>query len=90
MVTSESRDRLIERSMPAECFISYASADLAHAELVYRALIVAGIPATRIWFDRSRLEPGFDWYTEICSAAEACRRTANSHSEMEGIDLDAI
>ncbi|MFY9938984.1 MAG: toll/interleukin-1 receptor domain-containing protein, partial [Silvibacterium sp.] len=56
--------------MPHECFISYASLDVALAETLYRRLTDAGVD---VWFDRARLRPGFNWQQEIESHCEKCR-----------------
>lgn len=52
------------------CFISYASEDFDRAELLNRRLIEAGFV---VWFDKARLRPGFDWYSEIAAGCEASR-----------------
>jgi len=51
-----------------DAFISYASGDFALAEKVFEGLTRAGF---RVWFDRARLRPGFDWHSEIETACEA-------------------
>ncbi len=51
-------------------FISYASADLALAEVVHRRLTDAGF---KVWFDKARLRPGCDWHKEIEAGCEASR-----------------
>ena len=56
--------------MPYDCFLSYASDDVVIAEAVHRALTAAGIA---VWFDRGRLQPGFDWHREIEAACESVR-----------------
>jgi hypothetical protein len=53
-----------------DCFLSYASPDLAVAEIVYRQLVAAGF---QVWFDKVRLKPGFNWHTEIERACESSR-----------------
>ncbi len=55
--------------MRYDCFISYASADIAHAEALHRRLVAEGF---NVWFDRSRLDPGCDWHHEI---EEGCRNS---------------
>ena len=52
---------------PIDCFISYSSADLCLAEILYEKLSQAGYS---VWFDRVRLEPGYDWQAEIEQACE--------------------
>jgi tetratricopeptide (TPR) repeat protein len=56
--------------VPYDCFISYASADLALAEALHRRLEAAGLS---VWFDRARLQPGYDWHREIEQACESSR-----------------
>jgi tetratricopeptide (TPR) repeat protein len=56
--------------MPYDCFISYASADLAVAEALHRRLTAEGFT---VWFDKARLEPGFDWHREIEDGCENSR-----------------
>jgi TIR domain len=61
----------VHRSVePAELFISYASADLAHAEALHRHLAAAGFG---VWFDRARLNPGCDRHREIEAGCNAAR-----------------
>jgi hypothetical protein len=45
--------------MPYDCFISYAPADLKIAEEVYEMLTSQEL---NVWFDKERLQTGFDWY----------------------------
>lgn len=56
--------------MPYDCFISYASADLCMAESLRRKLIAEGFT---VWFDKARLQPGFDWHQEIEQGCENSR-----------------
>lgn len=56
--------------MTYDCFISYASADVALADALNRALTAAGLS---VWFDRTRLRAGFDWHREIEAACENSR-----------------
>ncbi|MSV28375.1 MAG: tetratricopeptide repeat protein [Bryobacterales bacterium] len=56
--------------MPYDCFLSYASPDLPHAEEVHRRLTLAGFT---VWFDKARLRPGFDWHREIEEGCEESR-----------------
>lgn len=56
--------------MPYDCFVSYASADLGHAENLQRRLKEEGFT---VWFDRARLEPGVDWHREIEQGCENSR-----------------
>jgi tetratricopeptide (TPR) repeat protein len=51
-------------------FLSYASADLEHAQRIYAKLSAAGF---RVWFDKARLKPGFNWHKEIEHATKATR-----------------
>jgi len=53
-----------------DCFISYASNDLALAKTLHDHLVAAGFT---VWFDRIRLKPGFDWYKEIEAGSESSR-----------------
>ena len=55
---------------PPQVFISYASPDLARAEALHARLMAAGF---KVWFDRARLRPGFDWYKEIEAGCQAAR-----------------
>ncbi len=59
--------------MSYDCFISYQSGDLQFAERVHAGLVTAGIDPARIWFDRLRLKPGFEWHKEIESGCESSR-----------------
>ena len=56
--------------MPYDCFISYASADMAIAEDLHRRLTAEGFS---VCFDRARLQPGYDWHKEIEEGCEASR-----------------
>lgn len=56
--------------MNYDCFISYASPDLALAQEVHRRLVAEGFA---VWFDKARLEPGFDWHSEIEAGCEDSR-----------------
>lgn len=58
--------------MPYDCFISYASSDVEFAEKLkyYLEKQQADI---RIWFDRDRLSPGFDWHLVIEQACDDSR-----------------
>src|SRR5437867_11553153 len=56
--------------MPYDCFISYASADLAFAEELNRRLRKADFS---VWFDKSRLNPGCDWHKDIELSCEDSR-----------------
>lgn len=56
--------------MAYDCFISYSSSDLNFAETLYRKLYEKEF---KIWFDKTRLEPGFDWYKEIEKGCEHSR-----------------
>jgi hypothetical protein len=53
-----------------EAFISYASLDVAFAEEAHRRLTEAGF---RVWFDKARLKPGYDWHREIEAGCETSR-----------------
>jgi tetratricopeptide (TPR) repeat protein len=48
--------------MPYDCFISYNSIDIQHAERLNAQLVAAGF---NLWFDRLRLNPGCNWHEEI-------------------------
>ena len=52
----------------SDVFISYCATDREFAEAVYDCLRASGFD---VWFDKVRLQPGFDWYREIESACEA-------------------
>jgi len=56
--------------MPYDVFISYASSDLKYAEVVYQKLDSQNF---KIWFDKKRLEPGFEWHREIEQGCENSR-----------------
>lgn len=56
--------------MPYDVFISYASEDLAFAQELYNRLDKEGF---KVWFDKARLSPGFDWYKEIEQGCENSR-----------------
>jgi hypothetical protein len=56
--------------MSYNCFLSYASTDLAQAERIQARLVAAGLD---VWFDKVRLQPGFDWHREIEAACESSR-----------------
>jgi len=56
--------------MPYDCFISYASADIRLAEDLHRRLTAEGFT---VWFDKVRLQPGFDWHREIEQGCENSR-----------------
>ena len=53
-----------------DAFISYASQDVKIAESLYKSLCAAGF---KVWFDKARLKPGYNWYTEIEAAVENSR-----------------
>jgi hypothetical protein len=56
--------------LPNDCFISYASVDFAHADLLYKRLKGAGFT---VWFDKARLRDGCDWHREIEEGCESSR-----------------
>jgi len=56
--------------MPYDVFISYASEDIALAQELNDHLITEGF---KVWFDKARLSPGFDWYKEIEQGCENSR-----------------
>ena len=56
--------------MSYNCFLSYASKDLAHAEAVHARLTAVGF---KVWFDKARLQPGYDWHKEIKEGCETSR-----------------
>ena len=56
--------------MDHELFISYRSLDLDFAEQLYGRLRDEGF---RVWFDKARLNPGFDWHREVEAASDASR-----------------
>ena len=53
-----------------DCFISYASPDLALAEALRARLVEAKF---EVWFDKARLEAGCDWHRYIEAGCEASR-----------------
>jgi tetratricopeptide (TPR) repeat protein len=53
-----------------DCFLSYASQDFVHAETIHARLTGEGF---RVWFDRARLQPGYDWHKEIEEGCETSR-----------------
>jgi tetratricopeptide (TPR) repeat protein len=56
--------------MPYDCFISYSSSDLQYAEELNEKLLGENF---KIWFDKVRLLPGFDWHKEIEQGCENSR-----------------
>ena len=57
--------------MPSyDAFISYASLDRPLAEELFARLTAEGF---NVWFDKARLEPGFDWHREIEQGCEQSR-----------------
>lgn len=56
--------------MPYDVFISYASEDIAFAQELNDNLVNEGF---KVWFDKTRLAPGFDWYKEIEQGCENSR-----------------
>ena len=56
--------------MPYDVFISYASEDIAFAQELNDRLVKEGF---KVWFDKVRLTPGFDWYKEIEQGCENSR-----------------
>lgn len=55
-----------------QVFISYFSGDYRLAEDLHARLQRAGF---RVWFDRQRLQPGFDWYSAVKEGCESSRVT---------------
>jgi hypothetical protein len=55
---------------PSNCFISYASPDLAYAQALRDRLETAGLS---VWFDKARLREGYSWHEQIEEACEATR-----------------
>ena len=56
--------------MAYDCFLSYASRDLARAEAIHARLTGADFT---VWFDKARLQPGYDWHHEIEEGCENSR-----------------
>jgi len=56
--------------MPYDAFISYASADRPLAQDLYDRLRAEGF---KVWFDKARLDPGFNWHQEIEQGCENSR-----------------
>src|SRR6202162_163217 len=56
--------------MAYDCFLSSASRDFAHAEEIHARLTAAGF---KVWFDKARLQPGYDWHKEIEQGCETSR-----------------
>ncbi len=56
--------------MPYDVFISYASCDITLAEDVYKRLHTEDF---KVWFDKDRLDPGFDWHQLIEQGCENSR-----------------
>ena len=55
-------------------FISYSRAnDLSSAEALHRSLINLGVEASEIWFDRTAVEPGHNFYNRIVDGIRTCR-----------------
>jgi tetratricopeptide (TPR) repeat protein len=59
-----------DSKMTYDCFLSYASPDLAHGEAIHERLNDAGF---KIWFDKARLQPGYSWHKEIEVGCENSR-----------------
>src|SRR6202035_4267641 len=53
-----------------DAFISYQSSDLHFAERLFDLLRTEGF---RVWFDKARLLPGYDWHREIEQGADTSR-----------------
>jgi len=60
-----------------DAFISYASLDVHFAEEAHRRLTDAKF---RVWFDKERLQPGYDWHKEIVAGCDVSRRMPSSRS----------
>jgi tetratricopeptide (TPR) repeat protein len=60
----------VRNTLPYDCFISYASPDLSHAEALYQRLIACGFS---VWFDKARLREGCLWHEEIEAGCETSR-----------------
>ncbi|MBI3248684.1 MAG: tetratricopeptide repeat protein [Deltaproteobacteria bacterium] len=60
-------------SAQPDIFVSYNSQDLAIAERLWERLVAAGFGPEKIWFDRIRLQPGFNWYEKIKAGCENSR-----------------
>ncbi|MBU1698664.1 MAG: tetratricopeptide repeat protein [Candidatus Eisenbacteria bacterium] len=58
------------QSASYDLFLSYQSEDSAQAEHLYQRLQSAGF---KVWFDRARLQAGFNWHAEIEEGVEASR-----------------
>ena len=56
--------------MPYDVFISYSSTDIAYAKEVNDRLLAEGF---KVWFDRDRLQPGYDWHALIEQGCENSR-----------------
>jgi len=56
--------------MPYDVFISYASTDISLAQELHDRLDKEGF---KVWFDKARLSPGFNWYKEIEQGCENSR-----------------
>lgn len=56
--------------MPYDCFISYSSLDLKYAEELNEKLFQQGF---KVWFDKIRLQPGYNWHHEIEAGCESSR-----------------
>ncbi|MCD4678878.1 MAG: toll/interleukin-1 receptor domain-containing protein, partial [Bacteroidales bacterium] len=56
--------------MPYDCFISYSSVDIKLAEELYERLTDQNF---KVWFDKERLQPGFDWHKEVEQGCENSR-----------------
>ena len=57
-------------AMAYDCFISYASPDLTHAQALHDCLVAAGF---QVWFDKLRLRDGWNWHEGIEAGCEASR-----------------
>ena len=55
-------------------FISYSrTTDWRHAEVLYKVLLELGVPKKKVWFDRTKLEPGQDFQRHILEGIRECR-----------------
>ena len=53
-----------------DVFISYKSYDVKLAEELHERLVNQGL---KVWFDKARLKPGYNWHAEIEAGCEASR-----------------
>ncbi len=54
-------------------FVSYSSVDGANVATRLADALASGEPPFPVWFDKEKLQPGFDWDEQIDEALQKCR-----------------